>query len=66
MREKGEGKSIQQKVMSGFCILFGVSLLAFLILFIRSYRREVRTELEHMEDYNQQLSMNLDGMMETI
>lgn len=66
MRKKGEGKSIQQKVMSGFCILFGVSLLAFLILFIRSYRREVRTELEHMEDYNQQLSMNLDGMMETI
>lgn len=66
MRKKGEGKSIQQKVMSGFCILFGVSLLAFLILFIRSYRREVRTELEHMEDYNQQLSMNLDGMIETI
>ena len=66
MRKKGEGKSIQQKVMSGFCILFGVSLLAFLILFIRSYRREVRTELEHMEDYNQQLSMNLDGMIEAI
>ena len=66
MRKKGEGKSIQQKVMSGFCILFGVSLLAFLILFIRSYRREVRTELEHMEDYNQQLSINLDGMIEAI
>lgn len=66
MRKKGEGKSIQQKVMSGFCIIFGVSLLAFLILFIRSYRREVRTELEHMEDYNQQLSLNLDGMIETI
>ena len=27
---------------------------------------EVRTELEHMEDYNQQLSMNLDGMIEAI
>ena len=66
MRKKGEGKSIQQKVMSGFGILFGVSLLAFLILFIRSYRREVRTELEHMEDYNQQLSVNLDGMIKTI
>lgn len=66
MKKQRAERSIQQKVMSGFFILFGVSLLAFFILFIRSYRREVRTELEHMNDYNEQLSLNLDSVIETI
>ena len=45
-------------MMYGFGALFAVSLLAFLVFFIRSYRREMQTEIEHMEEYNQQLAMN--------
>ena len=55
MRGRGGKKSFQQKMMYGFGALFAVSLLAFLVFFIRSYRREMQTEIEHMEEYNQQL-----------
>ena len=51
MRGRGGKKSFQQKMMYGFGALFAVSLLAFLVFFIRSYRREMQTEIEHMEEY---------------
>ena len=64
MRGRGGKKSFQQKMMYGFGALFAVSLLAFLVFFIRSYRREMQTEIEHMEEYNQQLAMNLDSVLD--
>lgn len=57
--------TIQQKVLSGVGMLFACSFLALAIFFIQSYIQELNIELGHMRNYNRQLSMNLDRVVDT-
>ena len=62
MKNRWQKKSLQQTMMYGFGALFSVSLLAFLLFFLRSYQEELQTEIERMEEYNEQLTINLDSI----
>ena len=57
-------QSFQQKMLYGLGALFAVSLLAFFAFFIGSYRTESQTEIGRMEEYNEQLAMNLDSVLD--
>ena len=46
-------------------MLFACSFLALAIFFIQSYIQELNIELGHMRNYNRQLSMNLDRVVDT-
>lgn len=63
MKNRWQKKSLQQTMMYGFGALFSVSLLAFLLFFLRSYQEELQTEIERMEEYNEQLTINLDSIL---
>ncbi len=55
--------SFQRKIMYSFGFLFAVSFGVFGLLFVRSYRQEKAVELNHMKEYNGQLSLSLDTMI---
>lgn len=55
--------SLQKKLLYSFSLLFVVSLSALLIFFFRSFQQERKTELAHMNQYNGQLSLNLDTLI---
>lgn len=65
MKKRGSRMTIQQKVLSGVGMLFACSFLALAIFFIQSYIQELNIELGHMRNYNRQLSMNLDQVVDT-
>ena len=65
MKKRRSRMTIQQKVLSGVGMLFACSFLALAIFFIQSYIQELNIELGHMRNYNRQLSMNLDRVVDT-
>lgn len=65
MKKRRSRMTIQQKVLSGVGMLFACSFLALAIFFIQSYIQELNIELGHMRNYNRQLGMNLDRVVDT-
>lgn len=57
---------LQKKMTISYILLFAVSLFAFLLVFTFNFERDIRNELDHMEQYNGQLGLNLDNIVEDV
>lgn len=57
---------LQKKMLISYTVLFAVSLFAFLVVFTYNLERDIETELGHMEQYNGQLGLNLDNIVEDV
>lgn len=55
---------IQKKMMVSYVALFGVSLFAFVFILISSFQQDMETEISHMEQFNDQLELSLDNVIE--
>ena len=57
---------LQKKMLYSYGILFAVSLIAFVIFFVRSFRQDMQSEINHMKQSNGQLELNLNDIFESM
>lgn len=57
---------LQKKMLYSYGILFVVSLIAFVIFFVRSFRQDMQSEINHMKQSNGQLELNLNDIFESM
>ena len=66
MKRWFSSSSIQKKLLISYILLFAVSLVAFLVVFVFYFQRDIRTELNHMEENNGQLELTMDNLIEDL
>lgn len=66
MRRWFSNTSLQKKLLISYILLFAVSLVAFLVVFVFYFNRDIKTELSHMEENNGQLELNMDKLLEDL
>ena len=57
---------LQKKMLYSYGVLFAVSLFAFVIFFVRSFRQDMQSEINHMKQSNGQLELNLNDIFESM
>lgn len=66
MSQRVKKVPIQKKMALSYGILFGVSLVAFFLITVSTVRQNVKTEINHMEQANEQLQLSLDEILEQL
>lgn len=64
MRHWLKNAPIQKKMMVSYVLLFAVSLLAFVVIFLSDLKRDIKSEISYMKQTNDQLELNMGNIVD--